>query len=296
MIGTKLTAGSRGTAVAFCLVMVAAAASAAVFDIPNGDVAALKNAIVAANSNNQNDIINLAPGGDYVLTTVDHTTNGPTGLPAFRADSGNLVTINGNGAALVRSSANGTPEFRVLELSPKADLTLRNLIVSNGRLISPPEGGAGIANLEGRLTLVSCTLSGNNAGASGGGVANAAFDPQGISRLIASNCTFSGNTASSGGGVMNQSSGNLGMGGIATATFSSCTFSGNSASHPQFGASIDSFGADGGEASVSVANSIFEAPPGNQNFSSFGASFTSQGYNLSNDAAGGDGATGPGGS
>ena len=134
--------------------MVAAAASAAVFDIPNGDVVALKNAIAAANGNNQNDIINLAPGGDYLLTVVNHTTNGPTGLPAFEADSGNLVTINGNGASIARSSDAGTPEFRILDLSENADLTLRNLLVTNGRL-SPPEGGAGILNLEGRLTLVS---------------------------------------------------------------------------------------------------------------------------------------------
>ena len=101
MIRTKLTAGSRIMAAAFGLVMVAAA-SAHVFNIPDGDVAALKNAIVVSNNNNQNDIIDLAPGGNYVLTAVDHTANGATGLPAFVSDSGNLVTIEGNGATIAQ--------------------------------------------------------------------------------------------------------------------------------------------------------------------------------------------------
>ena len=92
---------------------------------------------------------------------------------------------------------------------------------------------------------------------------------------------------------MNQSFGNLG---IVTATFSSCTFSGNSASQSSVGASIRNLEGNGGEAHATVANSIFEAPPGQANFNnSPTASLTSEGYNLSNDAAGGDGATGPGG-
>ena len=211
MICTKLTAGSRVMAAAFGFVMVAAAASAAVFNIPDGDVAALKNAIAAANNNNENDIINLAAGGDYVLTVVDHTTTGgPTGLPAFGADNGNIVTINGNGAAIARSSAAGTPEFRILEVGDgNADVTVETCS-SPTENSSVHQSGAGILNLEGRITLVGCTLSGNNAGLAGGGLANATFSPQGLSRLIASNCTISGNTAPRGAGVSNQSFGNAG--------------------------------------------------------------------------------------
>ena len=72
--------------------------------------------------------------------------------------------------------------------------------------------------------------------------------------------------------------------------------SGNSASQSSAGANIDNTGTDGGDANVTVANSIFEAPPGQANFSNGSAAFfTSEGYNLGNDAAGGDGAPGPGG-
>ncbi|MFN2477336.1 MAG: hypothetical protein ABR526_13465 [Chthoniobacterales bacterium] len=57
------------------------AVQAATFNIADGDVAALKNAIAAANSNGADDIINLAAGGTYTLTAVDNTTSGPNGLP-----------------------------------------------------------------------------------------------------------------------------------------------------------------------------------------------------------------------
>ena len=54
-------------------------AQAATFDIPNGDVTALKAALNAPGSSN---VINLAPGGVYTLTTVDNNImgdNGPAG-------------------------------------------------------------------------------------------------------------------------------------------------------------------------------------------------------------------------
>jgi hypothetical protein len=53
---------------------------AATFDIADGDVAALKNAIITANTNSEADTINLAVGGHYVLTAIDNFTHGPSGL------------------------------------------------------------------------------------------------------------------------------------------------------------------------------------------------------------------------
>src|SRR4051794_18186690 len=48
----------------------------ALFNIANGDVTALKAAIVTANSNGEDDIIALANGGLYTLTTAASGANG----------------------------------------------------------------------------------------------------------------------------------------------------------------------------------------------------------------------------
>ena len=84
-------------------------------------MAGLKAAITAANTNGQDDIINLAPKGTYTLTTVDNSGNGnddrPNGLPLIGNDGGHSLTINGNGATIARSSAQGTPAFRFLHIS-----------------------------------------------------------------------------------------------------------------------------------------------------------------------------------
>src|ERR1043165_10028604 len=74
----------------------------ATFNIANGDVAGLINAINTVNTNNDNDTINLAAGGSYILTGTDNVTNGPTGLPVLTKDgsgtTGHTLTIDGHGA------------------------------------------------------------------------------------------------------------------------------------------------------------------------------------------------------
>src|SRR5687768_5470856 len=85
-------------------VFITTAAHGAVFNIPDGDVDALKNAMTAANTNDETDIINLAANGNYVLTAPDNTTNGPNGLPLVDNDVDGLdLTLNGNGATIERS-------------------------------------------------------------------------------------------------------------------------------------------------------------------------------------------------
>ena len=87
-----------------------AAAQAAVFNIADGDVAGLKGAINTANSNGQDDTINLATNGTYTLTAVDNTDNGANGLPRILEDlagqTSHSLTINGNGATLSRTVGN----------------------------------------------------------------------------------------------------------------------------------------------------------------------------------------------
>src|SRR5262249_22274994 len=88
------------------------------FNISNGDVAGLIAAIRTANTNGTDNIINLAANGNYVLTSVadnssDYQSSRAAGLPYVRGH----VTINGNGATIQRSTASGTPDFVILEVS-----------------------------------------------------------------------------------------------------------------------------------------------------------------------------------
>jgi hypothetical protein len=188
---------------------------------------------------------------------VDNSTVGPTGLPVI-SGGGNKVaadnlTILGNGDIIERSTASGTPAFRLFEVASGASLTAQNLTVQNGlaagttpnsydgtggaflnfgtltvsgctlssNSANPPYGtegiGGGIGNLGGTLTVSGCTLSGNSAqgGGLGGGIFNSGFG----SVATVQNSRLSGNSAGGGGGINNQG----------TMTVSGCTLSGNSA-------------------------------------------------------------------
>jgi predicted outer membrane repeat protein len=125
------------------------------------------------------------------------------------------------------------------------------------------------------LTVSNCTLSNNSTDYAGGGIYNSAGN------LQVSNCTFSGNSASvNGGGIYTEYD-------QAVVRITNCTFSGNSA------------GSGGGiycqgDTTVTVGNTIFKSGASGENIYN-AAHFVSAGHNLSNDAAGGDNGTGPGG-
>jgi hypothetical protein len=189
----------------------------------------------------------------YVLTAVNNTTEGPTGLPVIAKKD--TLTITGNGDTIERSTASGTPAFRVFEVGSGASLTMENLTVQNGLAAgSSPDGygvyggaflnagtltvsdctlysdsagvGGGIANLGGTLTVSGCTLSANSApGAPGGG----AIFIQGGSKATVQTSTLSGNSAFEGGAIENQG----------TLTVAGCTLSGNSAN---YGGAIENLG------------------------------------------------------
>ena len=104
---------------------------AATFNIANGDVAGLITAINTANSNNQNDDINLAASGTYTLTAVNNMNDGPNGLPTITGDNGHQLNIYGNGATITRNSF--APRFRIffVQLS-SGHLALNDLTITNG--------------------------------------------------------------------------------------------------------------------------------------------------------------------
>ncbi len=141
---------------------------AAVFNIANGDVAALKAAINTANLNNEADTIILATNGSYVLTTVDNTDHGPSGLPVLVYDNDHALVIAGNGSIITRDAA--APAFRILTIYNQLgnlafDVSLDQVTISNGNAQGQGEGGygGGIFNSGSLLILTNCTISGDHA-------------------------------------------------------------------------------------------------------------------------------------
>jgi hypothetical protein len=152
------------------------------------------------------------------------------------------LTIDG-GSALVtvtRSTAGGTPQFRIFNVQSGNTVSMNALVVSNG---NHPAQAGGIEN-NGSLTLTNMHITGNRAPQSGGiqnnsvlnlsnssvtnnvvtlfGGGLAAFGPSTTTTL--SNCTFTGNQADSDTGA-------IGAGGTSL-SITSCTISGNTLVDP----------------------------------------------------------------
>jgi hypothetical protein len=185
-------------------------ANAAIFNIADGDVTGLINAINTANTNAVPDTINLAINGTYTLNISDNDTDGPNGLPSINSS----ITINGNGATIERSSAGGTPNLRIFHVAATGNVSMFSMTIRNGNVTEDDKDGGGLYNHSGIVMMTNCTVSGNKAGYFGGGL----YNEEGT--VTMTNCTVSGNTAGSGGGLYNHS-GNV--------TMASCTVSGNTA-------------------------------------------------------------------
>lgn len=153
----------------------------------------------------------------YTLAVVDAVgTSGSNGLPIVVTP----ITIEGNGATLQRSGAAGTPDFRLFEVAPNGNLTLRNLHLRNGRAQNggalynnagtvTVEGGevsasvavcdgGGIATFGGIMLFKSSTARDNVAGCSGGGV----FARSGVISIYESTLAANVSSGGGGGGVM----------------------------------------------------------------------------------------------
>ena len=229
----------RCAALALVVFVSTHTAKAAVFNIPNGDIAALKNAIITANGNGQADTVNLAPVGTYTLTAIDNSINGANGLPVIINDVGGLdLTINGNGATIKRNDSPGAPEFRILQVD-SATVNVSNLTILNGKVSGgfPSNAGAGILSSQATLNLTDCTIRANEGGV-GGGLFN-----DGVATLHG--CIFDINSATDvGGGIANNGGVTLfdtrfddnttdhqgaGIHNLGTARLERCTLQGNKA-------------------------------------------------------------------
>jgi hypothetical protein len=134
------------------------------------NVAQLIADINAANkAGGSNTIILTAPASTpYALTAANNSTDGPTGLPVIsgknKSHPDNL-TIIGNGDTIERSTAYGTPLFRLFEVASGATLTLENLTLTGGSVqvylyYSQPIGGGAVCNF-GTLVLDGVTVAVN---------------------------------------------------------------------------------------------------------------------------------------
>jgi hypothetical protein len=206
--------------------------------------------ISVANQAGGSNIIVLVGGKSFTLTAADNATDGPTGLPVIAANDN--LTIIGNGDTIARSTAAGTPAFRVFDVTSGATLTLEDLTIAHGL----SGQGGGILNA-GSLTLSHDVLANNEAlGDSSTTGAGGAIENVGVS-LSVTQTTFRNNLAAGAaffgalGGAIDSESG------LATITASS--FSGNQAKGGGAGAVAAGGAINAASTVMSINNSTFTA-------------------------------------
>jgi predicted outer membrane repeat protein len=187
--------------------VVAAAITAVAPVAAQASVACNETALVQAI-----DDANAAGGGNVVLEPLctydlatSHATgaNGADGLPIITT----VITLTGDQNVITRSSALGTPAFRIAEVASTGKLTLKLVTLSNGSAVG--SGGA-ILNF-GAVTLTGGGLTNNSASGGGGGLSNADVAAPGTGTAATfTSATVSGNTATGqGGGLYNGLRGSL---------------------------------------------------------------------------------------
>jgi hypothetical protein len=232
--------------------------------------------INAANKAGGSNTITLtAPtSAPYNLSAVDNTTDGATGLPVIAANDN--LTILGNGDTIARSTATGTPAFRLLDVASGASLKLANLTLQGGlaqgvaSVTGSPKGGA-IFN-SGTLDLNGVTVQNNIArgwdGARGNGAWGGGIYSSGS--LTLENGTKIQNNQALGGRGYNGTSypnRNGGPGGFAdggglyvsagTATLTDFTLSSNTAHGGVGGAPSINFGGTGGNGGNGLGGGLY---------------------------------------
>jgi uncharacterized delta-60 repeat protein/CSLREA domain-containing protein len=131
--------------------------------VGTGDGCTLREAISVANTET---------GAELITFTSALTSGGPATITLLNAlpDLASDVMINGPGAnrlTIQRSTAGGTPNFRIFTINTGKTVTISNLTISNGSSTS----GGGILN-QGTLTLNNCNIFGNTSTSFGGGIWN----------------------------------------------------------------------------------------------------------------------------
>jgi hypothetical protein len=222
--GQRLNPASRSKKARFSLEPLEARALLASYTAAG--VSDLIADITAANANGGTNTITLtaATTAPYVLTTVNNTTDGATGQPVIAANDN--LTVVGAGDTIERSTAVGTPAFRLFDVAAGASLTLQSLTLQGGLATGAgvsAEGGAVYS--QGALTLSGVTVQDNQAVGNAGSAGVSSSDPAtpggnafgGGLYLAGGTATFttatlSSNTALGGPGGSGSTSRNTGVG------------------------------------------------------------------------------------
>jgi hypothetical protein len=229
--------------------------------------------INAANTAGGTNTISLtAPTtSPYLFTAVNNGTNGGNLLPVIAANDS--LTIVGNGDTIERSTASGTPSFRLLDVAAGASLTLGNMTLQGGLASgSGISADGGAIDNQGALTLNGVTVQNNIAqgapptrssagqNAAGGGIYSSASLTLEGSTTVQNNQALGGSSvglmavqgrAPSGG---NGSGGGLYVAG-GTATLTSVTLSSNTARGGQ-GVGTYSGGGIGGQGGNGIGGAL----------------------------------------
>ena len=189
----------------------------------------LREALMAANAQPGADTI-VIPAGTYVLQRAGDEEDAAGG----DLDITDELTLTGAGPTATIIDANNID--RAFHIHGPIAVGMSGIAVTNG----DGEGGGGIYNDGGTLTLTNCALSRNRAFGNGGGIYNA-----GTATLTMEDCTLTYNLAdalASGGAIFNagtatlanctlsENGGHSAGGGLAntgTATLTNCLLSGN---------------------------------------------------------------------
>ncbi|HJY27664.1 MAG TPA: choice-of-anchor Q domain-containing protein, partial [Pyrinomonadaceae bacterium] len=165
------------------------------------------------------------------------------------------ITGPGSGSLTVqRSTAGGTPDFRIFNINGGVTVSIAGLTLSNGRVSGnfPGNAGGAIWNNHSSLTITDCILSGNSAvQVSPAGFGGALYNDGsngGSATLTILNSQITGNSAiGSGGGIFN-----FGFNGTANLSITNSTINNNSA--PSGSGGVASSG-QGGNAPVQIIQS-----------------------------------------
>jgi hypothetical protein len=188
-------------------------------------IAAIDTANMAGGSNT---ITLTAPtNAPYNLKAVDNTTDGATGLPVIAANDN--LTIVGNGDTIARSTATGTPAFRLFDVAGGASLALANLTLQGGLAFGSgmsAEGGAiysqGGLDLNGVTVQNSIAQGQNGAGqpvnaygqpAAGGGIYSSGYLTMEGNTTIRNNHAIGGQGGPGAVGYSRSGSASIGAGG-----------------------------------------------------------------------------------
>ena len=176
-----------------------------------------QSALTEAQSNEEDDTINVAAGTYNITSTLTYSTN--------NGDNGHKLTIQGAGAD--QTVLNGGGSVQILDINTDADdnggdaggdITIKDMAFENGR----GDSGAGVYvhGYSINITIKENTFSGNSADSQGGGAVADSFS----GTVTIKNNTFSANSSYYGGGVNADSY-------SGTVTIKNNTFSGNSADY-----------------------------------------------------------------